>query len=219
MFNVDPSTLQPNPWNPNRVDPINQEKLQASMEVDGQKLPVLVRKDGDGYQIIDGQHRVEAAKALGIQVFVHDLGKMTEAQAKKATLIANSRYGDDDPEALIALLSSEGFDSAEMILTTLPIDETELSNLFASVDTDFSDLEDDDLDQDSDDDLDMEPGISTAGVATEKIIRFKIPIDDAERLEAMLDSVIEDNELTEKDKLRVAGQALMMLIPEGDNNV
>jgi sulfiredoxin len=49
----------------NRVDEIAQ-----SMLAEGQKTPILVRPDGARFVLVEGLHRLEAAKALGEQTIV-----------------------------------------------------------------------------------------------------------------------------------------------------
>jgi ParB-like chromosome segregation protein Spo0J len=46
--------------NPQRVD-----EIAASMLKDGQQTPILVRPDGERFVLVEGLHRLEAAKALG----------------------------------------------------------------------------------------------------------------------------------------------------------
>jgi ParB-like chromosome segregation protein Spo0J len=41
------------------------DELAASMLKDGQQVPIKVRPDGDRFVLIEGLHRLEAAKALG----------------------------------------------------------------------------------------------------------------------------------------------------------
>jgi len=38
--------------------------IAESMLQDGQLMPILVRRDGDRYVLVDGLHRLEACKAL-----------------------------------------------------------------------------------------------------------------------------------------------------------
>ncbi|HET8545479.1 MAG TPA: ParB N-terminal domain-containing protein [Pseudolabrys sp.] len=40
------------------------------MLADGQKTPILVRPDGARFVLVEGLHRLEAAKALGEQTIV-----------------------------------------------------------------------------------------------------------------------------------------------------
>ena len=48
---------------------IVQEIAQSIMER-GQQTPILVRRDGDRYVLVEGLHRLEACKALGEQTVV-----------------------------------------------------------------------------------------------------------------------------------------------------
>jgi len=41
------------------------DEIAASMLQDGQQMPILVRPDGARFELVEGLHRLEAAKALG----------------------------------------------------------------------------------------------------------------------------------------------------------
>ena len=41
------------------------DALAASILADGMQMPILVRPDGDRFVLVEGLHRLEAAKALG----------------------------------------------------------------------------------------------------------------------------------------------------------
>ncbi len=47
------------------LDPARVEALAESMLKDGQQTPILVRADGARFVLVEGLHRLEAAKALG----------------------------------------------------------------------------------------------------------------------------------------------------------
>jgi sulfiredoxin len=47
------------------LDPKRVEALAQSMLTDGQQTPILVREDGARFVLVEGLHRLEAAKALG----------------------------------------------------------------------------------------------------------------------------------------------------------
>ena len=47
------------------LDPAKVEAIATSMMESGQKTPILVRPDGDRYVLVEGLHRLEAAKAIG----------------------------------------------------------------------------------------------------------------------------------------------------------
>ena len=46
-----------------------QELAQSMLEV-GQQTPILVRRDGERYVLVEGLHRLEACKALGEEMIV-----------------------------------------------------------------------------------------------------------------------------------------------------
>ena len=41
------------------------EEIASDMLENGQKTPISVRSDGDGYVLVEGYHRLEALRALG----------------------------------------------------------------------------------------------------------------------------------------------------------
>lgn len=61
----------PNPWNKNRMGSQYYMALKANManESIGFTIPILVREhpEGNGYQIIDGEHRWKASKDVGLK--------------------------------------------------------------------------------------------------------------------------------------------------------
>jgi sulfiredoxin len=46
------------------------DELAASMLENGQQMPILVRRDGARFVLVEGLHRLEAAKALGERTIV-----------------------------------------------------------------------------------------------------------------------------------------------------
>jgi len=46
------------------------DEIAESMLADGQQMPILVRQDGARFVLIEGLHRLEAAKALGEETIV-----------------------------------------------------------------------------------------------------------------------------------------------------
>ena len=47
------------------LDPKRVQEIAESMLKDGQQTPILVRPDGARFVLVEGLHRLEAAKALG----------------------------------------------------------------------------------------------------------------------------------------------------------
>src|SRR4029077_12428292 len=57
-----------------------QEIAESMLEI-GQQTPILVRRDGDRFVLVEGLHRLEACKALGEQTIV---GFLVSGQSNKA---------------------------------------------------------------------------------------------------------------------------------------
>jgi ParB-like chromosome segregation protein Spo0J len=47
------------------LKPATVQELAASMLENGLKTPIMVRRDGERFVLVEGLHRLEAAKALG----------------------------------------------------------------------------------------------------------------------------------------------------------
>jgi sulfiredoxin len=46
------------------------QEIAQSMLESGQQTPILVRRDGDRYVLVEGLHRLEACKALGEETII-----------------------------------------------------------------------------------------------------------------------------------------------------
>lgn len=207
MMEVPPGSLKPNPWNSNYVPPDNEAKLRESMLRFGCYKPVVVRELADGtLQILGGQHRSAMAAELGIAVVpVANLGRMDDKTAKAIGLADNGRYGEDDPLKLLEILKDIGANDAE---TFLPFDEKDLASLFS---LDKIDL-DTDLDLDGGDDIpDAPPEVKPT--LTHQLLRFKVPIADAQRVGDLLDKLIKAKGYSkDSDSLAAAGMALVDIV-------
>lgn len=98
--------LAANPWNPNKMTAFMYEKAVESLKEFGFIAPVIVRQLGpDFYQIIDGEHRFRAALSLGwVEIPCVLVEELSEAQAKKLTVVLNELHGQLDPGKLSDLL-------------------------------------------------------------------------------------------------------------------
>jgi len=211
---ADPKVLKPNPWNPNVVDPINQMKLEASIRKDGIKRPIVIRELENGdMEIIGGQHRTLAAIALGLpMVPLINRGKISDAEAKKETLLDNFRYGSDDVFKFSELLQDPDIGSAAELLATMPIDEEELAGYFSHLSAETVEVEIDSILGDED-----EPGETidlgaTAPTRTHQIIRFRVSVDDAAKIGELLKKVRAANGYTEADDMTNDGDALVHVL-------
>lgn len=187
---LDPFTLVPNPWNSNKVGRAAFDKLKLSLTAHGAFKPIVVRELPDGsLQIIGGFHRNEAAKELGWEsVPVVNLGSIPDSQAKEISLIDNTRYGEDDKELLEKLLSE--IEDISALEAVLPADELiELPDGDTLIDEVMKEAKED-------------------GPETVKTLKFKLDIDKAEEVEAVLSAIAYDNDYKYADGISNFGEAL-----------
>lgn len=204
---VHPSRLSANPWNSNVVSQENEQKIDASVQRLGLFKPVVVRTlDNGEFQILGGQHRWESALRLGFtEIPVANLGKITDEKAKEIGLVDNGRYGADDAVLLSDILKSLG--DPEELSDFLPYNLKEMSNLFEATSINLDDL---DVSDDDDEGVPLTPQSSSG--PTHQIMRFKVPVEDAEYISDLIEKTMKDHGFTNSDALTNAGDALVHLI-------
>lgn len=209
LLNLAPDKLNPNTFNTNIVSPENEARLEASIRRNGLFKPVIVREVDDGFEIIGGQHRWEAAKRLGLtEIPVVNLGKVDDLKAKEISVLDNSRYGADDTVAFAELLKSIG-DAGEL-QDFLPYAAEDIDAIFSSIDIALDDL---DIDEDFEKTPDEVPEPPAAKAPkTHTIMRFKLSLLDAERLTKLIASTQKQHGFTGSDELTNAGDALVHLL-------
>lgn len=206
---LDPSTLTPNPWNTNIVSPENQQKLEESVKRFGMFKPIVVREIDGELQIIGGEHRCDAAKALGhAQVPVVNLGRISDKKAKEIGLVDNGRYGADDTLQLAQLLDGLGV-QAEELSSFMPYSESDFASIFSSVNISLDDL-------DLPDDVETPNVPATKPAQTHQIMRFKVPVDDVGTITDLIEKTMKEQRFTDEDSLSNAGNALVHLLQEKD---
>lgn len=207
--------LRKNTFNTNQVSPENESKIRRSLERNGMFKPVIVRQVPDlaGYEIIGGEHRWEQAVELGhAEVPIANLGFITEIQAKEIGVIDNARYGADDTLSFAELLKELG-DIGDL-QEFLPYGESDLDTIFASSSIDLDSLEiDENFEKDAEPVVEAETP-ATKAPKTHTIMRFKIPLGDAERLTRAIAQTQKDQGLTTSDDLTNAGDALIHLLSD-----
>lgn len=141
LVEVPVSKLRPNPWNPNEQTARVSEAVRESITTFGFVDPVLVRPhpDGDGYEIVDGEHRWQAAIDNGDTEVAVIVRELTDAEAKKLTIILNETRGQADVIGLATLLDSLSQEMpVEELLLGLPYTPDELGDLIKMADLDWS---------------------------------------------------------------------------------
>lgn len=204
---ADPRKLRPNPWNTNVVDAANEAKLEESLKKFGMFKPVIVRELPTGeLEILGGEHRAGAAVRLGIKdIPIMNLGPIPDAEAKKIGLVDNGRYGNDDTLQLAALLKELG--DIEDLASFMPYSDQDFSNIIDSAEINLDDLEAlPALDPSA------APALPLSAPSTHTIMRFKVPIEDAERIGELINYVIKIQGLSGSDSLTNAGDALVHLL-------
>lgn len=209
MMEAPIDSLSPNPWNTNHVSAENEKKLVASFKKFGCYKPIIVReKEDGGLEILGGEHRWRTARSLGYRtVPIVNVGRIDDQKAKEIGLVDNGRYGEDDSLELAALLN--GMENLDEIMNFLPYAEDDLAAIFASSSIDFDSL---DIPDDADDKI---PELPTAkAVQTHQVMRFKVPVDDAEGITALIERTMKSQGYTDDDSMTNAGNALVHILKD-----
>lgn len=206
---VEVNQLQGNPWNPNVLDAEAEQKLDASLKRLGVFKPIIVRELKDKLEIIGGHHRWESAKRIGVkEVPIVNLGEMDDTRAKEIGLADNGRWGHDDAGLLAEVLNDLETDE---LADFLPFTQKDFDAIFTSAEVNLDDL---DLDDEDDDILDVD----TTAPPTHTIMRFKVPVLDAEILSERIKRVMKEQDYTSGDSLTNAGDALVYMLGEENDS-
>lgn len=97
--------IDPNPWNPNRMSKENIEKLKRAVQDKGLGIlgSLVVRPKGKRFEVVDGEHRWNIYKELGLQEVDAIVADLDDDHAKIAGLVLNELRGQPD----FQLLSTE----------------------------------------------------------------------------------------------------------------
>jgi ParB/RepB/Spo0J family partition protein len=90
--------LSPHPANPRKhFDPAKMKELEASVRQKGVLVPLLVRKNGAGFEILAGERRSRAAKAAGLSEVPVMIRDLSDAEAREIVVFENLEREDLDP--------------------------------------------------------------------------------------------------------------------------
>lgn len=204
---VDPKNLQFSPWNANHVSPDNQRRLEESIRRNGLFRPVVVRELPTGeLEVIAGEHTTRAAIAIGYdQIDVYNLGPIDDKRAKEIAVVDNRHYGLEDTLKLSSLLKDIEGDVTEF----MPFSDNDLKEIFQSDSIDLDSLE---LDLSFSKPEEPTPlDEVTSAPQTHQIMRFKVPLEDADRVTRIMEAVMKRQGFTGQDSLANAGDALVYL--------
>jgi len=204
---VDPRELKFSPWNINVVSPENMVKLKESVRRNGIFRPVVVREVDGNFEVIAGEHTTRVSIELDMEeIDVYNLGPIDDRKAKEISIIDNQQYGVEDAYGLGNLLRELEDNPADF----LPFSEQELSKIFKVSEINLDALEL--LDEGDDFTSDFKPEETLASKPIDsQIMRFKVPIQDAEFVQRCIEAIIKRQGFKQTDSLAAAGDALVYL--------
>lgn len=126
------------------MDPFEYGKLLESMGKYGFVDPLTVRPDvEDMWEIIDGEHRLQAAEDLGMKTAPYmNVGPISTADAQALGIIMNELKGRHDPKKLGALLDDLLTNNpVEDVLRGMPFTDEALAGLTSLKSFDWDTLE------------------------------------------------------------------------------
>ena len=98
--------LRPNSYNPNQMDPLEFKELVAEVKHLGRlPKPVIVRKNGRGFEIVDGEHGWRAAKQLGLPEVTCEIIDADDFESMRQTYKRN-QHGEHNPVLLGRMFQS-----------------------------------------------------------------------------------------------------------------
>jgi ParB family chromosome partitioning protein len=119
MLEVAVEEIEPNPNQPRKVFSSNAlDELAASIKASGVIQPVIVRRQGAGYQLVAGERRWRAARQAGLPRIPAIVREVTDAESLELALVENLLREDLNPmeeaEAFDKLLVRFGWTQEEL---------------------------------------------------------------------------------------------------------
>jgi len=119
LLEVAVEEIEPNPNQPRKVfSPSALDELTASIKASGVIQPVIVRRQGEGYQLVAGERRWRAARQAGLPRIPALVREVTDAESLELALVENLLREDLNPmeeaEAFDKLLVRFGWTQEEL---------------------------------------------------------------------------------------------------------
>lgn len=113
------AAVHPNPHQPRQsLDPAKISELAASIKSTGLIQPIIVRKVGDGYQLIAGERRWRAAQQAGLESIPAIVREVSSFEQAQMALVENIQREDLNPidraQSYRALMDQLGLTQAEL---------------------------------------------------------------------------------------------------------
>ena len=124
--------LREAPWNPNEADAATLRRLGASLQRFGLVLPLVVRPEGDGYEVLSGNQRLRVLRAEGVLDAPCVCVQSDGIQARLLAQALNRIHGEDDLNRKAALVRELlGTMPAAEVAAILPDSEEAMRGLAA----------------------------------------------------------------------------------------
>jgi len=125
--------VRTNPYQPRRhFDAAALTELQASIAEHGVLQPIVVRRGPQGYELVAGERRLRAAKALGLERIPAVVRAVDDAAMQTLALVENLQREDLGPlekaRALRAMMSTQGL-TQEGVADRVAKDRATIANL------------------------------------------------------------------------------------------
>ncbi len=119
LLEVALDTIEPNPYQPRKqIDSAGLKELEASIRVSGVIQPIVVRRVGNGYQLIAGERRWRAARLAGLSRIPAVVRDVSDAESLELALVENLLREDlnpiDQAEAYQRLILEFGWTQDEL---------------------------------------------------------------------------------------------------------
>jgi ParB family chromosome partitioning protein len=119
LLEVEIDQVEPNPNQPRKTfDPNTLAELAASIRASGIIQPVVVRRNGGGFQLVAGERRWRAARLAGLPRIPAIVREVTDAESLELALVENLLREDLNPmeeaEAYDKLLARFGWTQEEL---------------------------------------------------------------------------------------------------------
>jgi ParB family chromosome partitioning protein len=127
------AAIDPNPWQPRSVmSDDDLAELASSLEEHGLVQPIVVRSQGDRYQLIAGQRRLAAARRLDWETVPVRVLEVDDRQMSEIAIVENLQRRDLDPlekaSSFKQYLSTWG-GTQEELAKRLSVDRSTVANL------------------------------------------------------------------------------------------
>lgn len=127
VIDIEVKRIRPNTYNPNIVPDDILAKLGAEIAHKGVCVPIVVRKKGDGYEIVDGFHRWRICRDLGWEEIPCIIQDYDDNEAKMKTIQLNYMKGEAVPVKLASLIHELSKEiKLEDLAKRLPYEEPQL---------------------------------------------------------------------------------------------